>query len=57
MDSIGNGEYQVNTACPPTKAEEIFSHENIQRCEREILRIQRKLDKAVANDDKKWLTS
>ena len=35
-----------------TSGGDIFSHDNISACERYVLSIQRRLDKAVANDDK-----
>jgi len=37
--------------CQPTD-KNIFDTQNIRRCEKYVLTVQRKLDKAVANDDK-----
>ena len=50
MEITANGENQDNT-CPPSSLD-IFSHENITSCQEYVLRIQRRLDKAVANDDR-----
>ena len=41
----------ATTACQPTGTN-IFSAENIRNCERYVSSIQRKLDKAVADNDK-----
>ena len=57
MDFTTTDENQVN-ACQ-TSGQDIFSHDNISACEKEVLTIQRRLDKAVANDDKtkiRWYT-
>ena len=48
----------ATTACQPTGTN-IFSAENIRNCERYVSSIQRKLDKAVADNDKskiRWYT-
>ena len=57
MDFTTADENQVN-ACQ-TSGENLFSRDNISTCERYVLSIQRRLDKAVANDDKtkiRWYT-
>jgi len=57
MERIANGENQEITCLPSKK--DIFSADNISDCERYVLSIQRRLDKAVANDDEpriKWYT-
>ena len=57
MDSTTTDENQVN-ACQ-TSGLDIFSPNNIRSCEKYVLSIQRRLDKAVANDDKpkiRWYT-
>ena len=57
MDSTTTDENQAN-ACQ-TSGLDIFSPNNIRSCERYVLSIQRRLDKAVANDDKpkiRWYT-
>jgi len=41
-------------ACQPFGAN-IFSNNNRKRCEKYVRSIQRKLDKAVANNDKKFV--
>lgn len=50
MDFTTTDENQVNTC--QTSGEDTFSHDNISACEKYVLSIQRRLDKAVANDDK-----
>ncbi len=40
----------MKTSCQPI-GEEIFSAQNIRQCEEYVLSMQRKLDKAVANED------
>ncbi|MYE88397.1 group II intron reverse transcriptase/maturase [Candidatus Poribacteria bacterium] len=58
MDLIAQDENQVNT-CHLRQSDTLFTPENISDCEKYILTIQRRLDKAVANDDKfkiKWYT-
>jgi len=48
-----------NNTCQPT-GEEIFNAPNIRKCEKYVLSIQRKLDKAVANNDVekiRWYTA
>ncbi len=50
MDFTTTDENQVNTC--QTSGQNTFSHDNITACEKYVLRIQRRLDKAVANDDK-----
>ena len=57
MDLTTTDENQAN-ACQ-TSGKDIFSHSNISACEKYVLRIQRRLDKAVENDDKskiRWYT-
>ena len=49
MDLITTNENQAN-ACQ-TGGLDLFSHDNISACEKYVLSIQRRLDKAVANDD------
>ena len=56
MDFTINEENQGNTACP-TNRTDVFSQSNLDSCEKYVLSIQRRLDKAVANGDKsriKW---
>ena len=50
MDFTTTDENRAN-ACQ-TSGQDTFSHDNITACEKYVLRIQRRLDKAVANDDK-----
>ena len=50
MDFTTTDENQVNTC--QTSGGDTFSHDNITACEKYVLSIQRRLDKAVANDDK-----
>ena len=50
MNLTRNAEYQELTC--QTTGLDVFSSENIIRCEEHIKSIQRKLDKAVASDDK-----
>ena len=48
----------ANTACQPVEAD-VFSANNIKQCEKYVSSIQRKLDKAVADNDKskiRWYT-
>ena len=55
MEITANGENQEKT-CQPSRTD-IFSKSNIDECERYVLSIQRRLDKAVANGDRpriKW---
>ena len=57
MDLTDKDENQVNTC--HLKQSNIFSVENLSACEKYVLTIQRRLDKAVANDDRpniKWYT-
>ena len=50
MDLVVKDENQASTC--HRKQSDIFSSDNISECERYVLTIQRRLDKAVANDDK-----
>ena len=50
MEITANGENQEKT-CQPSRTD-IFSKHNIDECKRYVLSIQRRLDKAVANDER-----
>ena len=57
MDFTTTDENQVNTC--QTSGHDTFSHENIHACEEYVRSIQRRLDRAVANDDRpkiRWYT-
>lgn len=58
MDLTTTDENQVNNTCQ-TSGNDTFTPENISACEKYVHSIQRRLDKAVANDDKpriRWYT-